>query len=230
MKKFSLELPKYRLEFSTKLVKRRKPLVAEPLLPTRKTINKKYRKGTFIGKIVRHLSEHKSVKKMVIGNLSALAIAGTLMPGSHAQTLQNSTLWTQNEEVIIQSQNTLKTEKSIQYPVSNIRINQGYTYFHPGLDLGAPVGDIIKPVKAGVVIEAGFSRDGYGNTIVIDHGKGLTSRYAHLSRIEVKVGQSVTTDIEIGRVGLTGRTTGPHLHLEIRQNGLALNPLVVLAR
>ena len=80
-------------------------------------------------------------------------------------------------------------------------------------------------MKAGVVVEAGYEDDGYGNTILIDHGHGLTTRYAHLSKINVSVGQTVTTDTTIGLVGITGHTTGPHLHFEVRQDGVAQNPL-----
>ena len=128
------------------------------------------------------------------------------------------------------AQTTLTTEKSIQFPLDSVKINQGFNFFHPGIDLGAEIGDPIKPVRAGEVSEAGHAKDGYGNTVVIDHGSGLTSRYAHLSKIEVEVGQEVTTNTEIGKVGITGHSTGPHLHLEIRQNGFPLNPLTVLAR
>jgi len=227
MKKFSLELPKFRLELHAKLVKRRKPLVEDPFVPTLSVVNKKYRSGTLLGKIARHLSGHKNTKKFFAANLSALAIVGTLLPGTQA-SVQAASFNTQTDETVIQTQNTLKTEKSIQYPLENIKINQGFSIFHLGVDLGAEIRDSIKPIKAGIITEAGYANDGYGNTILIDHGHGLTSRYAHLSKIEVKVGDQVTTDTEIGEVGTTGHTTGPHLHLEIHQNGIPLNPLSVL--
>lgn len=201
----------------------------EPLVPTVKLIHKKYRSGTLFGKIARHISGHKNVKKYFAINLSAVIIAGTFLP-----TAQNGVMAAdfnaEPTETVIQTQNTLVTEKSVQYPLEAIKINQKFGLFHPGLDLGGEIGSSIKPVKAGTVIEAERSKVGYGNTIVVDHGKGLTSRYAHLNKIEVKVGDSVTTNVEIGEVGITGRSTGPHLHLEIRQNGLALNPLSVLSR
>jgi murein DD-endopeptidase MepM/ murein hydrolase activator NlpD len=229
MKKFSLELPKFRLELHAKLVKRRKPLVEDPFVPTLSVVNKKYRSGTLLGKIARHLSGHKNTKKFFAANLSALAIVGILLPGTQA-SVQAASFNTQLDETVIQTQNTLKTEKSIQYPLENVKVNQGFSIFHLGVDLGAEIGDSIKPIKAGMITEAGYANDGYGNTILIDHGRGLTSRYAHLSKIEVKVGDQVTTNTEIGEVGTTGQTTGPHLHLEIHQNGIPLNPLSVLPR
>ena len=182
-----------------------------------------------MGKIARHVSEHKNVKKYLAVNLSALVIAGTFLPSTQS-SVQAADFAADPGETVIQTQNTLKTEKSIQYPLETVKINQGFGLFHPGIDLGAEIGNPVKPIKAGVVIEAGYASDGYGNTIVIDHGKGLTSRYAHLSEIEVRVGDQVITDSEIGKVGVTGRSTGPHLHLEIRQNGIPLSPLSVLAR
>jgi murein DD-endopeptidase MepM/ murein hydrolase activator NlpD len=229
MRKFSLELPKFRLELHAKLIKRRRPLVEDPFVPTPSLINKKYRSGTLLGKIARHLSGHKNTKKFFAANLSALAIVGAILPGAQSG-VQAAGFDVQPDETVIQTQNTLKTEKALQYPLEAFKINQKFSIFHFGMDLGAEIGNSIKPIKAGVIIEAGYAKDGYGNTILIDHGKGLTSRYAHLSKIEASVGENVTTEKEIGKVGITGRTTGPHLHLEIRQNGIPLNPVSVLPR
>ncbi len=75
----------------------------------------------------------------------------------------------------------------------------------------------------GVVSYAGY-RGGYGNLIIIEHGYGFTTYYAHLSRINVREGQSVTKGQMIGRMGSTGRATGPHLHYEVRVGGNPVNP------
>lgn len=224
MKKFSLELPKYRLAMHFRLIKRRKPLVSEPIIPSVDLVNKKYRKGTLIGKAVRHIFEHKNIRKVMAGNFAAFAIASSFMPTVKAANT------TSPDETIIQAENPLETQKSIQFPLEHVKINQSYSYFHPAIDFGGDTGDSVKPVKAGEVVEAGYTKDGYGNSIVINHGKGLSSRYAHLSKIEVVMGQDVTTDLEIGKVGNSGHSTGSHLHLEIRQNGIPLNPLSVIPR
>jgi murein DD-endopeptidase MepM/ murein hydrolase activator NlpD len=229
MRKINLELPKYRLELHAKLIKRREPLVVEPIVPTPKIMRKKYRSGTFVGKVARYVSEHKATKKLFAFNLSAVVIAGTIIP-STPTTIQAANTNYQSNGAIIQTQNTLDTIKSIQFPLTNIKVNQGYGIFHPGVDLGGEIGDPITAIKAGRVVEASYATDGYGNTVLIDHGKGLVSRYAHLNKIEVTVEQEVTTKTEIGKVGVTGHSTGPHLHLEIRQNGIPLNPLTVLSR
>lgn len=196
----------------------------EPIIPSVKVVNRKYRKGTFLGKIARYLGDHKSARKIFAGNLAAMVIAMSFIPVSKADAFD------QVDSTVIETENPLNTQKGTQFPLDNYKINQGYNFFHPGVDLGAEIGDPIKTIKAGEVIEADFTRDGYGKTVVIDHGKGLTSRYAHLSKIEVTVGEEVTTNTEIGEVGITGHSTGPHLHLEIRQNGFPLNPLTVLPR
>ncbi len=96
--------------------------------------------------------------------------------------------------------------------------------FHQGIDIGAPSGSRIVAAAAGTVIFAG-DRGGYGNTVMIDHGDGLVTVYAHQSRIAVSEGQRVRRSQTIGRVGSTGLSTGPHVHFETRVNGHARDPL-----
>lgn len=98
---------------------------------------------------------------------------------------------------------------------------------HQGIDVAAPTGRPITAAKSGKVIVAGSS-GGYGNLVVIDHGGGLSTAYAHQSRIAVRVGQPVTQGGLIGFVGSTGFSTGPHLHFEVRVNGVARDPLPYL--
>lgn len=105
------------------------------------------------------------------------------------------------------------------------RTSQGYSALHPGVDITAELGSEIYPVKAGRVASVSISRYDYGRSVIVDHGDGLTSLYAHMGKIMVDEGEEVTDRTVIGEVGLTGRTTGPHLHLEIRKNGVPSNPL-----
>lgn len=223
-RKLNLELPKYRLQLHLRLIKRRKPLVDEPILPTREAVNKKYRTGTLLGKVGRYVSEHKSVRKILVGNFAAFAIITAFLPSA------KTNVFAEEDNTVIKEQLSLVTEKGIQLPLGHLRINQNYGFFHPGIDLGASIGEAVKPVKAGVVTFAGYTSDGYGNLVVIEHNEDLESYYAHLSKIEVKTGELVTMETEIGKVGVTGHTTGPHLHLEIHQDGVAINPLLVLPR
>ena len=94
---------------------------------------------------------------------------------------------------------------------------------HTGLDFRGDTGDPIHATAAGTVVGAGWS-GGYGRTIEIDHGNGLSTRYGHLSQIDVKVGDEIRIGQIIGRMGSTGRSTGPHLHYETRIDGDAVDP------
>lgn len=100
---------------------------------------------------------------------------------------------------------------------------------HSGVDLPAAYGSPIRATSDGVVGSAGW-RGGYGLAIEVDHGKGVASRYAHMSRLAVSSGQTVKRGDVIGYVGSTGLSTGPHLHYEIRVNGAAVNPYGSLTR
>lgn len=224
MQKINLELPKYRLQLHLKLVKRRKPLLAEPILPARSVVNKKYRKGTFLGRLIRYFADHKSVRKVFAGSFAVVAMVASFTPQATRIQAEGS------DATIIESQTNLITEKGMQYPVATVRINQNYSFFHPGVDLGDPIGTAVKPVMPGIVAYAGWDRSGYGNLVVLTHKNGFDSYYAHLSKIEVTTGELVDMNTEIGKIGVTGHTSGPHLHLEIHQNGVSLNPLTVLSR
>ena len=94
---------------------------------------------------------------------------------------------------------------------------------HLGIDIAAPDGTPIVAAKSGTVVSAGWG-GGYGNVVVIDHGGGFATAYAHQSKLAVSVGQDVTQGQLIGYVGSTGTSTGNHLHFECRLNGVAQNP------
>lgn len=95
---------------------------------------------------------------------------------------------------------------------------------HQGIDLAGPVGTPVYATGDGVVIFAGWQR-GYGNVIKLQHAMGTETRYSHLSKIRVKAGQKVSRNSLIGDMGNTGRSTGPHLHYEVRVDGKAVNPM-----
>ena len=118
-------------------------------------------------------------------------------------------------------------------PAASMMLSSGFGYrsdpftgggaMHAGLDFKGPVGTPILAAAEGKVVLAGF-HGGYGNMIEIRHANGLVTRYAHLSGFNVRSGQMVERGVQIGRMGSTGRSTGSHLHFEVRQNGQAINP------
>ena len=97
-------------------------------------------------------------------------------------------------------------------------------HFHAGIDLAAKSGTPIACAAAGKVVFAGW-KNGYGYVVMVDHGKGYETLYAHCSKIAVKTGQSVSTGKTVAYVGRTGVATGPHVHFEVRKNGVYQNPL-----
>lgn len=99
----------------------------------------------------------------------------------------------------------------------------GYTRMHTGVDMTAPLGQEIRSGAAGTVILAG-TYGGYGQTVIIDHGAGMTTLYAHQSRLFVSRGEAVDAGETIGESGSTGLATGPHLHFEVRINGTPVDP------
>ena len=100
----------------------------------------------------------------------------------------------------------------------------GTSRFHAGVDIGAGYGASIYAARSGVVVSAG-SQGGYGNAVVIDHGDGIATLYAHQSSVAVYAGQSVSRGEVIGYAGSTGYSTGPHLHFEVRVNGSPVDPM-----
>jgi len=97
--------------------------------------------------------------------------------------------------------------------------------FHKGIDFTAPKGTAIQSTGNGKVIRVEKRRSGYGTNVIIDHGYGFTSLYAHMKTVNVKKGQRVSKGQKIGTVGSTGTSTAPHLHYEVRINGKAVNPI-----
>ena len=103
----------------------------------------------------------------------------------------------------------------------------GSAAFHAGIDFRSPVGRPVEATAAGIVTEAGRN-GGYGLMVEVDHGGGLTTRYAHLSALKVRPGERIERGDVVGLVGSTGRSTGPHLHYETRVDGTAVNPVLYL--
>jgi murein DD-endopeptidase MepM/ murein hydrolase activator NlpD len=100
--------------------------------------------------------------------------------------------------------------------------------FHAGIDFPAPTGAAVGASRSGRVVYAGWGGKGWGTLVVIAHGRGVRTRYAHLARVAVKLGEGVRTGATIGFVGSTGESTGPHLHFEVTVRGANVDPLSAL--
>jgi len=182
------------------------------------------KKGNKVSRAFRFIFENSKIKKILGMNLAAALLATNLFqfPAAISES--------EEQEFLTKAPFVLETKSGIQYPVKNVKMTQGYRFYHPGIDLDGLTGDSIYPFMGGKVQAINYSRVGYGNAILIYHGDGITSLYAHLSKILVEPNEEVTLDTQIGKMGATGRASGDHLHFEIRDNGKPVNPLTVLAK
>ncbi|NCP47417.1 hypothetical protein COT86_03760 [Candidatus Collierbacteria bacterium CG10_big_fil_rev_8_21_14_0_10_43_36] len=183
-------------------------------------IQPKKRTSHPISKLFRPMFEKRNLKAALGGVISMTTLASGMfvLPGD--QTILASTnIQPFDENIVIETKRGLVTVIP-----ENTGVSQEFHYGHPGLDITASLGSKIHPLKDGVVVLMSFTRWDYGRSVVIDHGNGLQTRYAHMGKIFVEEGEKVTTDMTVGEVGLTGRTTGPHLHIEVLKNGRMVNP------
>ncbi|NMB57485.1 M23 family metallopeptidase [Candidatus Beckwithbacteria bacterium] len=178
-------------------------------------------------KISRHILESRKAKRFIGVNLAITVLALTLIQAIFGTqpTLAQPDYFTQGQEEIAQIKSTyiITTEKTFKQPVAGY-ISQGFVAGHPGVDIAGNDNRLIYPIAPGKVVLTEFSDQGYGNTVVIDHGDNIFSRYAHLSYLNVYNGEEVNHETNIGAVGSTGWSTGYHLHLETYQDGIAVNP------
>lgn len=175
--------------------------------------------------------------RLSLESKAADAVGGPFIPAadnSVENSLANSANGVMEALERFQQARESLTAAPIHYPFATVyRISsrfgtrsdpfQGSAAFHSGLDFAAPSGTSVLAAGDGQVSFAG-QRSGYGNVVEIDHGNGIISRYAHLSAILVRKGQVIASGDVVARVGSTGRSTGPHLHFEVRRNGSPQNP------
>jgi murein DD-endopeptidase MepM/ murein hydrolase activator NlpD len=122
------------------------------------------------------------------------------------------------------SATNVNTGTKLLWPVISHRITQYYHWGHSGLDIGDKTGNPIYAAESGKVERAGWSK-GYGYNVIVNHGNGVQTLYAHASKLLVSVGDSVSRGETIALIGNTGWSTGPHLHMEVRINKVRKNPL-----
>jgi murein DD-endopeptidase MepM/ murein hydrolase activator NlpD len=183
------------------------------------------RNGSRASRVVRHFTDKLNIKAILGGNITLMVLAAGMVTPQTSNILAQ----TQPEAQILPADNThVTTEVNIRYPLEKFSFNQSFSSYHPGVDFGDPIGTPVFSIENGDVLSTEYDKFGYGNSIVVSHKDGITTRYAHLSRIDVRPGDPVTTSTQIGLTGNTGRSTGPHLHFEVRKNNVPLNPIAFL--
>lgn len=180
--------------------------------------------------IMQHLREKASAKTETMERAAAVvkaikqeteAAPTATMPG---ETLKAEIRQIGEHALHVPVQGRITSE----FGLRNDPIN-GRQRHHHGVDIAAPTGTPIGAAAAGTVVFAG-RRGGYGNTIIIEQADGKQTLYGHADQLFAKVGDQITTGQTIATVGSTGRSTGPHLHFEVRENGQPVNPLTNLAK
>lgn len=191
-----------------------------------KKVFKTYQGSHFISRWVRYTVDRLQIRKWLGYQLAtATFVIAVADPVGTASGLSAKAIPAVTPEPVIAA-STVKTDTTLAWPITSPRLTQGYRHGHPGIDVqGAPP---IFPIDKGTVSDVISSKWGYGNHVYVQHNNGRSSLYAHLSKINVVKGQEVTRDSILGTMGRTGWATGIHLHLEIYQDGVALNPLQVL--
>lgn len=158
-------------------------------------------------------------------NLASLAFGmAVIVPQVDAITSQLEVM-RETAQTIVE---VVPTVARFQWPIPRFGLTTRFSLGHPGIDLTADKGTPIKPAAEGKVLWVQNSPLGYGKHLLVEHDKGARSLYAHLSKVDVKEGQTINKETVVGEVGTTGWSTGNHLHLEIYQDGTPVNPLDVL--
>ncbi len=178
--------------------------------------------ASVVGKYARRLLLRRETQRVLGVSLVGLATA-TILVKSLANIGGGSVL-ALNTIQAPKATIDASTTHSVQTPLKFTYESRGVSLFHSGADLVADTGTPVHPIMEGEVEAVKHESTGFGNHIIVKHGQGYQSTYAHLSQTEVEPGQKVGLDTELGKSGSTGFSTGPHLHLEIHQNGQLINP------
>lgn len=212
-------------KLKTDEVAKKKTLKLEVIKETRALIAQQHERK-------KELAAHRSTKT---GYLSELREEQSdLQSQFNALDRESSAIEAQIRRYMVSNSSSLPAFTGrFAMPVRGARISSGYGYrhhpilgrrkLHTGIDFAASSGTPIYAAAGGVVISSGY-RNGYGNTVIIDHGGGIATLYGHCSRLYVSSGQKVGKGSRIAAVGSTGMSTGPHLHFEVRVNGSPVDP------
>lgn len=169
--------------------------------------------------------ERLHITQLVGIPLVTMAFFGAVVLPQARAGLDNTVLYFDKPNEVV---NASVTAPTYHWPLATFGISQNFSGWHPGMDLTDPAGTPIHAVADGTVVYAGWDLSGYGRHVIVKHDDAIESLYAHMSKIDVTVGQKVIKTTQLGEVGATGHATGNHLHLEIHINGAPTNPADVL--
>lgn len=194
-----------------------------------KRVFRSYSGRNFISRWARKLFERDSIQKH-FGYLlaSGLFVFSIIDPLTADVLAKQEISHVESPPIISEEETHIKTETTLSWPVKSPRITQGYRVGHWGIDVQDDTDSSIYPADEGWVSEVNYWNYGYGSHVYVQHPNGRSSLYAHLSSINVVVGQEVTRETVLGKMGRTGWASGVHLHFEVFQDGIALNPLTSL--
>jgi len=176
-------------------------------------------------KTLRNFFEKKTIRRIFGFNLAAVILFTGVVSAPLSALNQ-----TQAQETVALTANVvqLTTEHGVRIPLDSFQVTQGYSGFHRGIDLNGELGDPVYPIMSGTIEAVTYSRFSYGNHIIVNHGSGFKSLYAHLAKVVAQPGQEVDKNSVLGTVGSTGWSTGTHLHFEVYDSGRPFNPLTIL--
>ena len=163
---------------------------------------------------------------------ATLIVPGAVLPDPPKPTpvprvVQSETQQSSGETYTAAPDESVAGSGSLAWPLEGM-ITQRFSRYHQGIDIHTPAGRPVVAADDGTVVLVSWLTYSYGHHVIIDHGNGVETLYAHMNDILVEVGQTVTKGQQIGTVGATGRATGPHLHFEVREGGVRRNPFSYL--
>lgn len=183
--------------------------------------------GAIVGKYKASIDEIIEVNKLADAGTALKPGTKIAIPGGRPYVVPSQPS-SGRREITAPPSRLVASGGKFLWPTISKYITQYFKWRHVGLDIGDKTGNPIYACESGIVEFAGWGSGGWGNTIIINHGNGLKIRYAHASKIFVKVGQQINKGQSIALIGSTGRSTGPHLHLGVYVNGRPVNPLEYL--
>jgi len=179
-----------------------------------------------VSKFFKNVFEKEKAKTTIVILMlfSIFALNFTLIPLSYGTKNQQQPVKINENQI---EKIVFNTETTYQQPTYGW-LSQGFHWYHRAIDIATQMDQEVYPIAAGVVTEVQYTQWGYGHYIIIEHNNQYKSLYAHFGDIEVQPGQEINKNTLLGYIGMTGRTTGPHLHLEIYQEDQNINPTTIL--